>query len=43
MQEKFNAFPDPRATLKPTRIAVSILIIARFPASFPISGYARLC
>src|SRR6266581_8760134 len=43
MREILNALPNPRATLKPTGIAVSIIIIARFPASFPVSGYARLC
>jgi hypothetical protein len=31
-----DALPHPRATLKPTGIAVSIIIIARFPASFPV-------
>jgi hypothetical protein len=40
MREMLNALPNPRATLKPTRIAVSILIIARFPASLTVSGYA---
>jgi hypothetical protein len=43
MREILNALPNPRATLKPTGIAVSIIIIARFPASLPVSGYARLC
>lgn len=42
MREKLNALPNPRVTLKPTGIAVSIIIIARFPASLPVSGYARL-
>jgi hypothetical protein len=32
-----------RPPLEPTGIAVSIIIIARFPASLPVSGYARLC
>src|SRR5262245_5781258 len=43
MREILNAVLNPRATLKPTGIAVSIIIIARFPAGLPVSGCARLC
>jgi hypothetical protein len=42
MREKFNALLNPSATLKPTRIAVSIVIIARFPASLTVGLGARL-
>jgi hypothetical protein len=43
MREILNTLPNARPTLKPTGIAVSIIIIARFPASLSVSGYARQC
>jgi hypothetical protein len=43
MREILNALPNPSAALKPTGIAVSIIIIARFPASLTVGLAARLC
>jgi hypothetical protein len=40
--EVFDARPNPRAPLKPTGIAVSVIIVARFPAGLTISVEARL-
>jgi hypothetical protein len=37
-REILNALPSRRATLKPTRIAVSIIVIARFPASIRVAS-----
>jgi hypothetical protein len=41
-REILNALPNLRATLKPTGIAISIIIIARFPASLTVGLGARL-
>jgi len=42
MREILNALPNPRATLKPAGIAVSIIIVARFPAGLTVGLAARL-
>src|SRR5262249_7386795 len=41
-REILNALPNPRAPLEPTGIAVSITIIARFPAGLTVGLAARL-
>jgi len=41
MREILNALPNLRATLKPARIGIRVIILLTVPAGLPVSSYAR--